>query len=137
MLQSIKNRLIRFMIGRYGIDQLYYAGLFLALGIMIINMAVNSSILMWVSYLVLFVNIARSFSRNIAKRRKENEFFLKFWNPVRKETKFFFRRIKEFRTARYKTCPHCKKKLKLPVKRGKNTVNCPNCHETFNVRTFL
>lgn len=137
MLESLKNRLIRLMAGRYGIDQLYYAGLFLALGVMLVNIMVQSSILIWISYAILIVNIARSFSRNIAKRRKENDAFLKFWNPIKKETKFFFRRIREFRTARYKTCPHCKKRLKLPVKRGKNTVNCPNCHESFEVRTIL
>jgi hypothetical protein len=27
--------------------------------------------------------------------------------------------------------------LKLPIKRGQNSVNCPNCHESFKVRIFL
>jgi uncharacterized Zn-finger protein len=128
---------MRFMIGRYGIDQLYHAGLFLALGIMLVNLLVHSSILIWLAYIILFVNILRSFSRNIARRRRENEIFLRFWNPVRKNTKFFFRRIREMGSARYRTCPHCKKRLKMPIKRGQNSVNCPNCHESFKVRIFL
>ncbi|URN84545.1 hypothetical protein [Acetobacterium wieringae] len=90
-MESIKNKLIRFMTGRYGIDQLYYAGLFLALGLMMINMMVNSTILMVISNGLILLMVLRGFSRNISRRRSENEQFLKLWNPVKKSGRIFLR----------------------------------------------
>ena len=136
-MESLKNKLIRFMVGRYGIDQLYYAGLFLALGMMMVNMMVNSTILMVISNGVILLMVLRGFSRNISRRRMENEKFMKLWNPVKKEGRILFRRIKEIRTNRYRKCPHCKKILKLPIKRGKHMVKCPECKESFAVRVIV
>ncbi len=136
-MESLKNKLIRFMAGRYGIDQLYYAGLFLALGLMMVNMMVNSTILMVISNGLILLMVLRGFSRNISRRQMENEKFLKLWNPVKKEGRILFRRIKEIRTNRYRKCPHCKKILKLPIKRGKHMVKCPECKESFAVRVIV
>lgn len=136
-MESIKNKLIRFMTGRYGIDQLYYAGLFLALGLMMINMVVNVTILMVISNGLILLMVLRGFSRNINRRRSENEQFLKLWNPVKKAVRIFFRRIKEIRFHRYRKCPHCRKTLKLPIKRGKHMVKCPACKESFAVRVIV
>lgn len=136
-MESLKNKLIRFMIGRYGIDQLYYAGLFLALGLMMINMMVNSTILMVISNGLILLMVLRGFSRNISRRRMENEKFLKLWNPIKKSGRIFLRRIKEIRVHRYRKCPHCKKNLKLPIKRGKHMVKCPACKESFAVRVIV
>jgi hypothetical protein len=136
-MKKFRNVLIRFMAGRYGIDQLYYAGLVLALGLIMINLAVNSTILMIVSNGLLLLMVLRGFSRNVDRRRQENERFLKIWNPVKKEGRIFGRRFKEARVHRYRKCPYCKKTLQLPVKKGKHPVKCPVCHETFEVRVIL
>lgn len=136
-MESLKNKLIRFMAGRYGIDQLYYAGLFLALGLMMINLLVNSTILMIVANGLILLMVLRGFSRNISRRRSENDKFLKLWNPVKKAGRILFRRIKEIRVHRYRKCPHCKKTLKLPIKRGKHPVKCPACQEVFEVRVIV
>lgn len=136
-MENFKNVLIRFMTGRYGIDQLYYAGLVLALGLIMINLAVDSTILMIGSNGLLLVMVLRSFSRNINRRRRENEKFLKIWNPVKKEGRIFLRRFREIRVYRYRKCPHCKKTLQLPSKKGKHRVKCPVCRETFEVRVII
>ncbi|MDP2842670.1 hypothetical protein [uncultured Acetobacterium sp.] len=136
-MESLKNRLNRFMVGRYGIDQLYYAGLFLALGLMMINMMVNSTILMILSNGLIVLIVLRGFSRNISRRRMENEKFSKVWNTIKKEGRIFFRRIKGIRTHRYRKCLHCKKTLKLPIKRGKHMVQCPECKAFFVVRVIV
>lgn len=136
-MESLKNKLIKFMVGRYGMDQLYYAMLFLALGLMVINIKVNTPILMVLSDGLILLIILRSFSRNIQKRTNENNLFLKIWNPIKKESRIFWRRIKEIRVHRYRKCPKCKKTLQLPIKRGKHTVNCPECHEKFEVRVII
>ena len=136
-MESLKNKLIKFMSGRYGMDQLYYALLFLALGLMVINIKVNTPILMVLSDGLFVLIIFRSFSRNISKRSNENDLFLKIWNPIKKESRIFWRRITEIRVHRYRKCPKCKKTLKLPIKRGKHRVNCPECHENFEVRVII
>jgi tRNA(Ile2) C34 agmatinyltransferase TiaS len=125
------------MVGRYGIDQLYYAGLFLALGLMMINMMAHSTILMILSNGLILLVVLRGFSRNIDRRRIENDKFLRLWNPVKKEVRIILRRIKEIRVHRYRKCPHCKKTLKLPIKRGKHMVKCPECKESFAVRVIV
>ena len=33
----------------------------------------------------------------------------------------------------YKVCPKCKQKIRLPLKKGKHTVKCPNCGNKFDV----
>ncbi len=136
-MESIKNKLIRFMTGRYGIDQLYYLGLFMGLGAMIINLKVDSLVLTIFSDGLILLVLLRSFSRNISRRRSENEMFLKIWNPVKKATRILVRRIKGIGMYRYRKCPHCKKTLQLPIKRGKHTVKCPTCQEKFEVRVIL
>ncbi|WP_303869763.1 hypothetical protein [Acetobacterium wieringae] len=136
-MESFKNTLIRFMSGRYGIDQLYYAGLLVALGLMMVNLMVNSTILMILSNALILLMVLRGFSRKISRRRSENEQFLKLWNPVKKEGRIFLRRIKEVRVHRYRKCPHCRKMLKLPIKRGKHMVKCPACNESFAVRVLV
>jgi len=136
-MNRFKEKLVKFMSGRYGADQLYYAMLLLALGIMMVNLKVDTPILMFLSDAVILLLILRSFSRNISKRAAENQKFLKIWNPIKRYVRISFRRIKEIRVHRYRKCPNCKKTLQLPIKRGKNMVNCPKCHEKFEVRVML
>lgn len=122
------------MYGRYGIDQLYYASLVLSIILMTVNMAVRSSILSAVMLAVLTVMIFRISSRNTYKRRLENETFLKLWNPIAASFSLTIRRIKEFRTHRFRTCPQCRKTLRLPLKKGTLAVTCPHCRTRFKVR---
>lgn len=136
-MERLKEKLVKFMSGRYGADQLYYALLLLALALMLVNIKVDSLILSILSNGVILLLILRSFSRNIKKRKGENAKFLKIWNPLKREVRILFRRIKEIRVHRYRKCPNCKKTLKLPIKRGKNTVKCPTCQEKFEVHVIL
>ena len=125
------------MTGRYGVDQLYYAMFALWVVLTLVNIKVDSLILMAVSDVFIVLAIFRGFSRNISRRTAENEKFLKVWNPVKRKVRLFYRRIREIRVHRFRKCPHCKKTLQLPIKRGKNTVKCPRCQEKFDVRIIL
>ena len=125
------------MTGRYGVDQLYYGMFALWVVLTLVNIKVDSMILMVVSDVFIVLAIFRAFSRNISRRTAENEKFLKVWNPVKRKVRLFYRRIREIRVHRFRTCPHCKKTLQLPIKRGKNTVKCPRCQEKFDVHIML
>ncbi len=131
---NFKDKLVRFMDGRYGIDQLYYA-LFGTYFILIVaNTFIRSvmiDILMWA---VLIWMIFRILSRNVYQRRRENEKFMKIWNRIKAKGSLTIRRIKEIKTRRFRKCPHCKVVLRLPRKTGKHTVECPCCHHEFKLR---
>ncbi len=133
---NFKDRLVHFMSGRYGIDQLYYALLVAYFVLFIVNLFVRSpiiSILMWV---IITIAAIRVFSRNMYKRRMENEKFMKLWNGVKAKFSLTIRRIKEIKTHRFRKCPHCKAMLRLSRKKGKHTVHCPRCHKDFEQRTL-
>lgn len=134
---NFREKLTRFMSGRYGVDQLYYglmAVYFVLLAVRTFIRSTPIDILMWA---VLMGMILRPLSRNIRQRRIENGQFLKIWNPMKAKFALMVRRIKEFKTRRFRRCPHCKVVLRLPRKTGQHTVECPRCHHEFKVRVFI
>jgi len=136
-MSNFRARLARFMYGRYGIDQLYYAMTVLCAFLMIANSFLQNFILGVVIWVLLIITVFRAFSRNIYKRQRENLVFLKIWNPAKSRLKTTAMRIKEFRTKRYRTCPHCRAVLRLPRKKGRHIVECPKCHRDFPVRVLF
>jgi len=134
---QFRERLIRFMYGRYGIDQLYYALAILCFILMVVNSFIHSPVIAIIMWFLLLIMIFRSFSKNIYRRRKENEKFMEIWTWIKKKTLFTIRRIKEIKSHRYHRCPHCKAMLRLPYKRGKHTVQCPKCSKEFKIHVIL
>ncbi len=129
-----REKLYRFFYGRYGIDALGKALMLLYVVVAILNVLIgvlaSRYILYTVQWILLFVIIFRMLSRNIAARRKENDFYEKHFG---KSVDMLFKRIKEIRYKRYRKCPNCKAYSRLPIKRGKHTVKCPACHTQFKV----
>lgn len=134
---NLKEKLIRFMYGRYGADQLYYALLVLCFALMLVNAFIRLVLLDIVIWLILVLIIYRAFSRNIYKRQIENRKFLKIWNPIKAKFSLFACRIKEIKTHRYRRCANCKAVLRLPFRKGTHIVNCPRCHKDFDVHIVL
>ncbi|HHV96124.1 MAG TPA: hypothetical protein GXX37_06575 [Clostridiaceae bacterium] len=141
---NFRNKLIRFMYGRYGFDQLCFALLVVCFILMAINSVVRSPVIGIIMWIILAWMTFRSLSKNIYKRQKENEKFLKFWNfvkikwsVIKTKGSITYRRIKDIKTHRYRKCPHCKAVLRLPKKRGRHAVDCPRCHKEFKVRVWM
>jgi len=136
-MERLRDRLIRFMYGRYGIDQLYYALAVLCFILLAVNSFVRSPVLSVIMWVVLIVMIFRTFSKNIYRRRMENEKFMTVWNLIKRKILLAVRRIREIRSHRYRRCPHCRAMLRLPYKRGKHTVQCPKCNNDFKMRVII
>ncbi len=136
-MEKFKYKLARFMYGRYGADQLYYALIVMCVILAIVNDITKSVIINVLSIALLIWTVFRVLSRNIYKRRAENEIFMKVWNPIKPKFSLALCRIKEIKTHRYRKCPHCKKVLRLPRKTGKHAVECPCCHNEFQVKVLL
>ena len=142
-----REKLLRFFSGRYGIDQLWYGLLvlyfllailevvmsFLLHGLPAILVQVLLNLLMWG---VLALGVFRSFSRNLYKRSRENEIFLKFWNPVKSFFLLQRNKWKDRKTHVYRKCPdkNCAVTLRLAKKPGIHTVRCPKCGKAFQTR---
>ncbi len=130
---KFRDRVIRFMNGRYGIDTMWYVLLTLYVILTLLELVVPRGLaigLRSLSTVVLVTAIYRALSRNIARRRRENEFVLKLFRPIR----LWFRRLRDFRTHVYRRCPYCGKTLRFPRKKGEHTANCPVCHQPFKVK---
>ena len=136
-MRNWKYKLASFMYGRYGMDALYY-GLFV--GWLILHAAfviTGKWVFSLVGWAVLLFMVYRVFSRNLTRRRKENEAFLKLWRPVKDFFRLQFRRIRDFRTSVYRKCPGCRAVLRLPRRRGKHTTSCPRCARRFDVHILF
>ena len=55
----MKEKLIRFMQGRYGIDTLNNHALFLVIALFIVNIFFNNRIIMWLGYLIYIQTLSR------------------------------------------------------------------------------
>jgi hypothetical protein len=136
-MANFRDKLVRLMSGRYGVDQLYYGLMVAYLVLLVAHALIRSTLVDILMWAVLMWMIFRSLSRNVCQRRIENERFLKIWNRIKAKNALTIRRVKEFKTRRFRKCPHCKTVLRLPRKTGKHTVECPCCHYEFKVRIII
>lgn len=117
----------KFMKNRYGIvDNLYRFLLVLYVLLIIINAFIKSKIISILEILLIIYIFIRVFSKNVKKRQKENNDYLKI---KRKIINIFKRKNIKDKEYIYKRCHHCHKLLKLPIpiSKGIKTVNCPKC----------
>lgn len=138
------NRFRNFMYGRYGMDQLNIfiwavtIVLIIASGILRMFESVPQFvhiILSAVCWILLILNIFRSFSRKIPARQKENYAFLKAWRPVAAFFKRLFVPRPDRKTHRYFKCPTCSQKVRVPKGKGKIAIKCPKCGNKFIRKT--
>ena len=136
-MNNLKYKLMQLMVGRNGNDPLGYATMALYFVVFAVNSFVNTIYLTVLGFLIILLMFYRMLSRDIARRRSENERFMRLFNKVKAFFKQTALRIKELKTHRYRTCPGCKVTLRLPVKRGKHTVVCPRCKRRVEVRVWM
>jgi len=132
----LKERIRRFMQGRYGIVDQYSEFLFIVAIPMyiignIISIRVVSALLMGVALFLVFYVDYRIMSRNCTKRYRENEQYLMFAGIFRKRWQKFCSRIKDRRENRIYKCPSCKQRIRVPRGKGKIAITCPQCRTEF------
>lgn len=128
---KFREKLQRFMIGRYGMDQLNQFLLYAVLAVILINLFVR----VWPLELLELVGIVflyfRMFSRNISKRYQENQAFLRMTFRVREPLKKWQFRFRESRQYHIYKCPSCGQKIRIPRGRGRVSIHCPKCGTDF------
>ena len=128
------ERMYRFMYGRNGVDELSKALLVVYVILLLINVFLRSWILSLATLAVATYMLFRIFSRNVYRRRRENQWYYKRYNRVRSFFRLRKSKWRDRKTHIYRKCPQCKNNLRLPKIKGRHTVNCPCCHNRFDVK---
>lgn len=127
----MKEKMQRFMSGRYGFDDLSKVYLAVTLILLVLSMFTKYSIFYIISLVLLVYMYSRAFSKNVTKRYEENQKFLNFryqrtvkWNNLKKQ-------MAQRKTHRFFKCPQCRQTVRVPKGRGKICITCPKCHAEF------
>lgn len=127
----MKERMQRFMAGRYGNDQLNQFIFIVAIISMVLEIITRQSLFYTLTLVLLILAYVRVFSRNINKRYEENMKFLQrkdaILNKFRKQ-KYYAAQRRNFHIY---TCPQCKQKIRIPKGKGKISITCPKCRTSF------
>ena len=127
----MKEKLRQFMQGRYGADELSRFSSIVVIVLLVVSLFTRWSIFYLLGFALMIYMYFRMFSRNIAKRRAENQKFLNFryhavvqWNKQKNQ-------LAQRKTHRFFKCPSCKQKVRVPKGRGRICITCPKCRTEF------
>lgn len=131
----MREKLMRFMEGRYGTDQFSQFLLISAVILFLLSSFVPVELLQSVCYIIAWVAAiyayVRVFSRNISKRYAENQKFLAKTQNIRSWFNKQKNMMQQRKIYHIYTCPGCKQKIRIPKGKGKIEVRCPKCGTTF------
>lgn len=124
------KKIREFFMNRYGMDSLNRALMVLYIIFLIIYLITRQDVFMYISLGIVVYQVYRALSRNFTARAKENQVFIKFWNPIKRKYYSIKKKITD-KTHRYFKCPKCKTEIRVPKNKGKIRITCPKCSEQF------
>lgn len=132
---GFKQKVIQFMQGRYGVDQLSSFLIGAAVFIALLGMFLRSPILNILCWVIMIIGYVRIFSKNTSKRYAENQKFLDKTFGIRNYFAKLKYRVKYGKQTAdpyyiYK-CRKCGQKIRIPKGKGKIMVTCPKCKFQF------
>ena len=134
-LQRIREKFMRFMQGRNGVDQLGKTLNTVTIVLLIISMFTRWSILYYISLALLIYTYFRIFSKNIPKRYAENQKFCNWRYDMAVKKNKRKQEWEQRKIYRFFRCPMCKQKVRVPKGRGKICITCPKCRQEFVKRS--
>lgn len=139
--QKIGGAFARFMYGRNGWDQLNQALFrgYLILWVVelvcfFLKKGLAVRVLESVLFFLMIVILFRSFSRNLSRRRTENQKWVG-WYCGRKNRSAGAKARHADKEHKYFTCKNCKTICRVPVGKGKIIITCPKCGAQINAKT--
>ena len=138
-MNRFREKLQRFMIGQYGMDQLGRFLFKVLCVLVVLNLFVRFGVLaLAVNVLELAVIVLlyfRMFSKNVNRRWQENQAYLRMQFYVSEYFKKLRFRFTEGRKYRIFKCPGCGQKVRIPRGHGKVSIHCPKCGTDFIKRS--
>lgn len=140
----MRERLNRFMAGRYGVDELsrfmLYLSLFLMLSEIVLGffsgnavIAIISHVVNLVALIIIILNMLRMFSRNHTRQYKINQWFLRTKGRITGLFKGNHSSVDK--TKKVFKCPKCSQRVRVPRGRGRIEITCPKCKTRFIKKT--
>lgn len=127
----MKEKFMRFMYGRYGVDSLGKFLVALAFVTIILANITERGLFSMLSWFFLIYAYFRMFSRKVYKRTAENQAFLSKTSGIRN---WFYKQkniMVQKKTHHIYKCPTCKQKIRVPKGKGRIEIRCPKCNTTF------
>ena len=140
VFRKIGNAIARFMYGRNGMDQLNLVLMWVVLILDVVTMlvqrnhAVISVVLYWISMAGWVYVLFRMFSKNLSKRRGENQKFVN-WVWRMKSSRAGAKERHADKDHKYFTCKTCGTVCRVPVGKGKIIITCPKCGAKIEAKT--
>ena len=127
-LERLQWKLAVWMRGRYGIDGFSRMLVVFGLALTIASLLPYLGALSWIAFLVLAYALFRAFSKNHAKRMRENEAYERLSAKPKQAVSVVGKAWRNRKTTRYFKCKGCGTVLSVPRGKGKLRVTCPKCH---------
>ena len=140
VFRKVGNAIARFMYGRNGMDQLNLVLMWVVLILDVVTMLVQrnhaavSMVLYWLSMAGWVYVLFRMFSKNLSKRRGENQKFVN-WVWRMKSSRAGAKERHADKDHKYFTCKNCKTICRVPVGKGKIIITCPKCGAQIHAKT--
>lgn len=126
----MREKLLRFMQGRYGMDQFGRFLIGLAMIFMLLSLF-GANVCYSLAVVIMIYAYFRMFSKQLYKRSAENQKYLQYeW-----KVKAWFHKKKgewkQLKTHHIYKCPNCKQKIRVPRGRGRIAITCRKCRHEF------
>lgn len=131
----MREKIYRFMQGRYGMDGLSNFLVGAALVLAVVDAFVRTNILNLLAWVLLIFAYSRIFSRNHSRCVAQNVWFYNHTKGIRSFFQKEKSRMKIQKTHHIYTCKKCGQKIKIPRGKGKIVVTCPKCRNEFVKRS--
>lgn len=127
----MREKMARFMAGRYGVDQLNKIYLGITLVLLVLSMITRLSIFYVAGIALLVYTYYRMFSRNVSKMYAQNQRFLNARYRLAVKRSQRKKQWEQRKIYRFYKCPGCRQKVRVPKGKGKIVITCPKCRMEF------
>lgn len=125
----------KILYGRYGVDQFATALVISSVALSLLFTFTHWVIFYILSTGLLVYAIYRMFSKNFARRQRENLFWKNLSSKGQKASHILVKRTKDFPKYRYYKCMNCKQTIRIPRGKGRVEIRCPRCGYSFRSKT--
>ena len=132
----MRDRLNKFMQGRYGVDQFARFTLGVALFVIVVGSFIRrsaaGSVLDMIGMILIIYTYFRILSRNVSARYAEIQKYLGYTQKIRGQFNREKSMMEQRKTHHIYTCPGCGQKIRIPRGKGQKVeIECPKCHQKF------
>lgn len=133
----MKEKFMKFMQGRYGVDGFARFTMGAALVCVFVSVffqkgSTIGALLNTLGLAAIIYTYFRILSRNISRRYAENQKYLSMTSKLRLSFNREKSMMQQRKTHHIYTCPGCGQKIRIPRGKGQKVeIECPKCHEKF------